>query len=303
MLSVTKQLEEIYVSQRVDDLDQLLSGKITLHKDSITLGADLQGIDNLKKYYQAFFKKYDYKHEVLCLAADGPSSVSFSFVADTAQPKDGVFTNLEEKETAPSRCLSIFMYTFNTDGKITDIKFLRQPSKDEMARKFVTSPDYSSIPKFVGPEFSDPKYWEPSAETTKRLHTAAASFHEIWKNGDASIADKILDKDVKDYNLMFGGEPKVGSDAFKSMINGVIKVWKPDQVKCSIAVTSDSNKAFIYWASHGEQTDTHQENHFYGLNLLVFNEKCVVTEILGFRQPLASERPQFLKADAKAAAK
>lgn len=90
--------------------------------------------------------------------------------------------------------------------------------------QFVTSPDYSSIPKFVGPEFSDPKYWEPSAETTKRLHTAAASFHEIWKNGDASIADKILDKDVKDYNLMFGGEPKVGSDAFKSMINGVIKV-------------------------------------------------------------------------------
>ena len=27
------------------------------------------------------------------------------------------------------------MYTFNTDGKVTDIKFLRQPSKDEMARK------------------------------------------------------------------------------------------------------------------------------------------------------------------------
>lgn len=52
-----------------------------------------------------------------------------------AKPKDGVFTNLDDKETEPSRCLSIFMYTFNTDGKITDIKFLRQPSKDEMARK------------------------------------------------------------------------------------------------------------------------------------------------------------------------
>ena len=52
MLSVTKQLEEIYVTQRADDLDRLLSGKVTLHKDSITLGADLQGIDNLKKYYQ-----------------------------------------------------------------------------------------------------------------------------------------------------------------------------------------------------------------------------------------------------------
>ena len=52
-----------------------------------------------------------------------------------AQPKDGVFTKLDDKDTAPSRCLSIFMYTFNTDGKINDIKFLRQPSKDEMARK------------------------------------------------------------------------------------------------------------------------------------------------------------------------
>ena len=137
----------------------------------------------IKPCLQAFFKKYNYKHEVLCVAADGPSSVSFSFVADTvsfttahlsaaididraslcftyltsqhffmaysfpvflksksmsalqAEPKDGVFTKLDDKETSPSRCLSIFMYTFNSDGKINDIKFLRQPSKDEMARK------------------------------------------------------------------------------------------------------------------------------------------------------------------------
>ena len=32
---------------------------------------------------QAFFKKYNYKHEVLCIAADGPTGVAFSFVADT----------------------------------------------------------------------------------------------------------------------------------------------------------------------------------------------------------------------------
>ena len=52
MLSTTRQIEDIYVSQRIEDLDQLASGKVTLHKDSITLGADIQGIDNLKKYYQ-----------------------------------------------------------------------------------------------------------------------------------------------------------------------------------------------------------------------------------------------------------
>ena len=32
---------------------------------------------------QAFFKKYDYKHEVLVQAADGPAGVVFSFVADS----------------------------------------------------------------------------------------------------------------------------------------------------------------------------------------------------------------------------
>lgn len=52
ILSTTQQIENMYVSQRVDDLDTLASGKVTLHKDSITLGADIQGIDNVKKYYQ-----------------------------------------------------------------------------------------------------------------------------------------------------------------------------------------------------------------------------------------------------------
>ena len=53
------------------------------------------------------------------------------------EPKDGEFTKLDDKETSPSRCFSIFMYTFNSDGKVNDIKFLRQPSKDEIARKVI----------------------------------------------------------------------------------------------------------------------------------------------------------------------
>ena len=32
---------------------------------------------------QAFFKRYDYKHEVLVQAADGPTGVVFSFIADS----------------------------------------------------------------------------------------------------------------------------------------------------------------------------------------------------------------------------
>ena len=90
--------------------------------------------------------------------------------------------------------------------------------------QFVKSPDYSSIPKFDDAEFLDPKHGEASDADAEKLRAAAASFHEIWKTGDASIADRILDKDVKDYNLMFGGEPRVGADHFKSMITGVFKV-------------------------------------------------------------------------------
>ena len=93
-----------------------------------------------------------------------------------------------------------------------------------MLMQFVKSPDYSSIPKFADAEFSDPKYWAPSADNTKKLHAAAAAFHEIWKTGNAGIADKILDKEVTDYNLMFGGKPKEGAEQFKNMITGVFKV-------------------------------------------------------------------------------
>ena len=52
ILATARQLEDIFHTQRVDDLDRLASGTVTLHKDSLTLGADIQGIDNLKKYYQ-----------------------------------------------------------------------------------------------------------------------------------------------------------------------------------------------------------------------------------------------------------
>lgn len=52
MVSTVRQLEDVYTSQKVEDLDALISGHVTLHKDSITLLTDISGIDNLKKYYQ-----------------------------------------------------------------------------------------------------------------------------------------------------------------------------------------------------------------------------------------------------------
>ena len=41
----------------------------------------------------------------------------------------------QKQMTEGNNVAGIWMYTFNTEGQIEDIKFLRQPSRDEMARK------------------------------------------------------------------------------------------------------------------------------------------------------------------------
>lgn len=87
--------------------------------------------------------------------------------------------------------------------------------------QFLNPPDYSSF-SFKLDDFTGAKL-SPDADRTKTLRANAKSFNDIWRTGDAEVADKVLDKDVKDVNMMFGGE-KDGVDSFKSMITGVFKV-------------------------------------------------------------------------------
>ena len=99
--------------------------------------------------------------------------------------------------------------------------------------QFVNPPDYSkfsfSLDDFTGSKLSS------DAGRTKALRANAKAFNDIWSTGEASAADKILDKDVKDVNLMFGGE-KDGAEAFKSMITGVFKV-----TECMVVTAHYSN--------------------------------------------------------------
>ena len=46
---------------------------------------------------------------------------------------------------------------------------------------------------------------------------------QIWGTANASLADKIMTKDVKIYNVLFASK-KSGIDTFKSMIDGIFKV-------------------------------------------------------------------------------
>lgn len=90
-----------------------------------------------------------------------------------------------------------------------------------MPLQFVNPPDYSKF-DFKLDDFTGAKL-DADAARTKTLRANAKSFNDIWSTGDASIADKVLAKDVKDVNMMFGGQ-KEGADTFKSMITGVFKV-------------------------------------------------------------------------------
>jgi hypothetical protein len=298
LLFAAQQLEDMLTTQHVQDLDFLADGHVHVHADTITLINDIEGLTGYKNYYQAFFRRYEYKHETLVLAADEATKAVFAFDADLdVKLKEGVYEGLDDKDKEPSRCLSIFYYKFSDEGKVKDIYFLRQPSRDEMARKFVNPPDYQMF-KFDPKEFAGPKL-EPDEARSKKMHDAATEYNRIWATGDVSKVGDIMIKDVNDVNLMFGGEKK-GSAKFTEMIQGVFKTWKVDKNTSDVAVTQDSNKAFIFWSSHGKLTaegGKETEEHMYGLNLLIFDEKELkIKEILGFRQPLSVERPKLLKA-------
>lgn len=48
--------------------------------------ADLKGINEAKNYWQAYFDKYTYEHEVLAGAADKEANVAFCFWLDKVNP-------------------------------------------------------------------------------------------------------------------------------------------------------------------------------------------------------------------------
>ncbi len=62
-----------------------------------------------------------------------------------------------------------------------------------------------------------------------------------------------------------------------------------------LGVTGDGDKAFLFWKQEGEQTDKGMGSTIFGLNVFICNAEGKITEILGFRQPLSSERSKLLK--------
>lgn len=73
----------------------------------------------------------------------------------------------------------------------------------------------------------------------------------------------------------------------------VLQSWKSEQQDRTTVAVSAGNKAFIHWSSTGTEKKEGLTTKMYGLEMLVFNEQCQVSEILVLRQPLESQKAEL----------
>ena len=72
-----------------------------------------------------------------------------------------------------------------------------------------------------------------------------------------------------------------------------LQSWKSEQQDRTTVAVSAGNKAFIHWSSVGVEKKEGMTSKLYGLEMLVFNEQCKISEILVLRQPLESQKAEL----------
>ena len=73
----------------------------------------------------------------------------------------------------------------------------------------------------------------------------------------------------------------------------LLQSWKTEQQDRTTVAVSAGNKAFIHWSSVGTEKKEGLTTKMYGLEMLVFNEQCKISEILVLRQPLESQKAEL----------
>lgn len=101
---------------------------------------------------QAFFRKYQYKHTAVCFAVDEVKNIVFSLAVDSeVQPKEGVFTKLDDKETAESRCISTrsALLLFIMHRTTLCLKEVRQPELLVVCHLFKPADNLHSLARML----------------------------------------------------------------------------------------------------------------------------------------------------------
>lgn len=286
LLDVSKRFDAALTDLKQDELKALLADEAVLHHDGLTLGSDVKGADEISKYFQAYWEKYQYKHSVIAGAVHSDDKSAFSFWQDQdVKLKDG-------SESAEST-VGIWYHNLDSDHKIKDIWFLRQMTRDESTTKLQENID-QSFPADVSQWSKSMPGDEHDVKRCESMDKAARTFNDVWRTGDPSAAKEIMTEDVKVYDPVFGNVSE-GVETFEKMIEGYAKSWKNMDNTVKVACTH-SDKAFLWWQSTGSPPNkTDEKDTLYGINMLVFDKDCKICTVVGFRQATKDESQNKVK--------
>lgn len=295
MMTVLNKWDDAFFNQDAQALKALLAEDVVQHPDHIVTETDRRGPEQVARFHAKFFENYKTKHLPVVHAVNEKTNSAYCLWDD----EDVIMKPERFDESLPASgsvtsLSGIWRLVMDGEMRIKDIWFLRQLTREEKKHRLKHRPNqlYSDFhaKSLVGPKL------ELSGKQVEKMHAAAEAFNQAWSTGDVKSVHEIMSAEAHTVNPIFG-EKKGSRQEWEEMVNDVFKVWEVKSNEVDIAVTPSSNKAFIWWHVRGVQKDTQQDQVMYGLNLLVFDPKeGLITEVVGFRQPLQSEHAHIFKA-------
>jgi len=292
--------DHAWATRDPNEVQKLLAPNCILHADGVLFEKDLKSADAILDIHKRYFSKYDFNHETIACAANPETRSGFSFWQD-----HDVRRKEEGKQGTGTSIAGMWKLVFNQDcSAIQDIYFLRQLHQEEAEHKLKDPKsiakggvDSSRYPKSTAAKPEEQKH----TEEQKAARSAAEQYSKIWQTGDTSIAEKIMEDNVKSTDLMHGGELQ-GRQPWCDMLKKVFENWKPTSSSYDVGVSLDGRVALVHWISEGDESrqgsEPDQKIKMFGLNMLRITPNGKIAESVGFRQLSPEEKKTMMKPDA-----
>jgi hypothetical protein len=132
---------------------------------------------------------------------------------------------------------------------------------------------------------------ELSASQQIAMKDAAEAFNEAWRTKSLDAIYPHMLPQCHIINPIFG-EKKESREEWQKVFRKALLKWESKWNEADVAITANSNKAFLYFIVRGLQKDTGEDQTIWGCNMLIFDlagGHAMIKEVVGFRTPLTSE--------------
>lgn len=189
-----------------------------------------------------------------------------------------------------STLTGVWRLEFDANGQISDVWMLRTLTPEE--NRYELKERTTTI-AFSAKEFAKKGAPGEQFQSIESMTKAAKTFDHSWHTGDASQLKDIMREDAHVVNPIFG-ETKDCRKDYEELVIGVRDYWDVLDSKNDIAVSTSSNKCFLWWCVHGKDKERGEVQDMWGINILSFagadEGDGKVKEVVGFRQPLIGEQ-------------